>query len=352
MTGIRAGVIGCGQIAQIRHIPALIRMRKKVELAAVCDMNENLARKTASDFHIPHSYDNLTDMLSREKLDMLDVCVPPQVHGQVAQEAIEMGCHVIMEKPMALKTSDCDAMIASARKKGTSLCVIHNDLFHPPFLRARRMVAEGRIGDFVGMRIFLSTPHWDMIDLEKHWYHKLPGGVIGETGPHFAYMSLAFLDKVNDLDVFALSRLALPWAPYDEFRIELVGDSAISSVALSYTRNSWSALVDLFGTESTLHIDLNKMTVTEHRLSELKCGPIARLSVKNIGQLSCDFTRNGAMAALGKLKLGTDYVIERYVDGLLKGIEPPVTGEEGRRSVQLMERVVSRYVTKYGTRQS
>lgn len=202
MKKLKVGIVGCGFIAKERHIPGYKKMKKSVDLCAVCDLNEKLAMETAKDFRIANAYSNVSEMLSKEGLDIVDICVPPQVHAPVAVETIENGCNVIMEKPMALKTSDCDQMIDASRKHKVKLCIIHNNIFHPPFIKAKKLVADGAIGDFVGMRIFLSTPRWDMIDLKDHWYHKLPGGVIGETGPHMAYMSLAFLNDTKSVEIF------------------------------------------------------------------------------------------------------------------------------------------------------
>jgi len=344
---LRVGIVGCGLITRARHIPAYKRMKKAVDLLAVCDLTEKVAKETASDFRIPHAYSNVSEMLSREGLDIVDICVPPQVHAPVAVEAVERGCSVIMEKPMALKTSDCDRMIEASRKHKVKLCVIHNNLFHPPFIKAKKLVADGAIGGFVGMRIFLSTPRWDMIDLKDHWYHKLPGGVIGETGPHMAYMSLAFLQDVRNVDIHAKNLLKHPWAPFDEFRIELEGKNGISSVALSYTRNCWAASVDILGTEAALHLDLNNMLLIRHRLKELSYLPIAQSSLSTISQMVGGITSNVFKVITGRQKIGTDVVIERFADSVLSDSRSPVTGEEGRETVRVMEMIVERLREKY-----
>ena len=348
MKKLKVAVVGCGFIAKARHIPAFKRMRKTVELCAVCDLNEQLANETARDFRVPNAYSNVSEMLSKEDLDIVDICVPPQVHAPVAVETMENGCNVIMEKPLALKTSDCDQMVDAARKHSVKLCVIHNDIFHPPFLKARKLVADGAIGDFVGMRIFLSTPRWDMIDLKDHWYHKLPGGVIGETGPHIAYMSLAFLNNIGNVDVYAKNFLKHPWAPFDEFRIELEGENGISSAALSYTSNYWAANVDILGTEAALHLDLQSMVLIRHQLKELTYMPIARSSLSTISQMAGGIASNVFKVVTGRQKIGTEVVIERFVDNVLNDSQPPVTGEEGREAVRVMEMVVKRYREKYG----
>jgi predicted dehydrogenase len=348
MEGIKAAVIGSGLIAQARHIPALLRMKREVDLVAICDKNEELAKKTAVQFGIGKAYSSTSDLFSKEKLDLIDICVPPQVHADVAIESIQNGCHVMMEKPMALRTSDCDRMLEAAKIHGAKVCVIHNNLFHAPLIEAKRILASGAIGDFVGMRIFLSTPRWDMIDLEKHWYHKLPGGVIGETGPHVAYMTLAFAGDVNGIDVFARNRLGHSWAPFDEFRIEMDCTNGSCSAILSYTRSCWGADLDIYGTEAALHVDLNQMILTRHRLRRLSYVPVSKLSMSLIAQMSKGFAMNVGKAVVGRQKLGTDVVISKFVESIISDKPIPVTGEDGRKTVEVMERIVKGYSDRYG----
>lgn len=165
MNNLKVGVVGCGLISKLRHIPAYKRL-KNVEVMAVCDLNEELAKETADEFEIPKYYTETAKMFSEENLDIVDICVPPQIHAPIAIEAMENGSHVIMEKPMALKASDCEEMIKIAEKNNLKLSIVHNDIFHPPFLKAKEMIKDGQIGDFRGIKIFLSTPKHDMLNLK------------------------------------------------------------------------------------------------------------------------------------------------------------------------------------------
>jgi predicted dehydrogenase len=347
MERIKAAVIGCGFIEKVRHIPAFQRMKNRVELCAVCDLNEDLAKETASEFHIPHAYADTTTMFAKENLDLVDICVPPQIHAPIAIEAMESGCNVLMEKPMALKTADCDAMIDASNKHDVLVCTIHNQVFHPPFLKAKELVAKGAIGKFTGMRVLLASPRQEFIDIKDHWYHKLPGGIIGETGPHIAYMSMAFLRNISAADIYAKNVLKHPWAPFDEFRIELEGENGLSSVTLSYTGNYWASLIDLIGTEAMLRIDTERMLVIRQNLKALRYGPVAGSALNTVFQEVGGVASNALKAALRRNQLGTNVVIERFVGSLLNGSQPPVTAEEGREAVTIMEMVVARYREKY-----
>jgi len=345
---LKVGIVGCGAIASIRHIPAFLKLKNEVTFQAVCDKNESLAQETSQKYQIPGVYSDLSQMLSEENLDIIDVCTSPQVHAPLAIEAIEHGCHVLLEKPMALKISDCDQMIDASHKHGVKLCVVHNMLFNPPFPKARRLVTEGAIGSFTGMRIFMSDPREQMILKKDHWIHKLPGGLIGETGPHAVYMSLALLNKVKKVDVYAKNFLEHPWAPFDEFRIELEGEETVSSIAISYTSNRRNFYIDILGTEETLYLDFGTLLLIRQG-SKDSMGPaaFARYLSDIAYQVTGGVIANGYKRVMGKLKYGHAILIENFVNSILNDHQPPVTGEEGRETIRVMEMIVERLQQKY-----
>jgi len=227
--------------------------------------------------------------------------------------------------------------------------VIHNQLFYPPIIKAKKLVAEGAIGEFIGMRILLSDPRDEMILRENYWIHKLPGGVIGETGPHTVYISLAFLKHVKSVDVYAKNFLEHPWAPFDEFRIELEGEKAISSITISYASKRSTSYVDIMGTEGILHLDLNSMILIRHGgLKSLSPIDLARHSLSTVTQIMRGVAANAFKIATGRVKLGQDIIIESFVDSILNDHQPPVTAGEGRETVRVMEMIVERLHQKYG----
>lgn len=345
---LKVGILGCG-IVSGGHIRGFMRLKGKASVQAVCDKNENLAKQVAQKFGISSVYTDLSDMLSKEKLDIVDICTPPQAHAPLALIALEQGCNVLMEKPMALKVTDCDQMIDAAKKYGVKVGVVHNILFETPFLKARKLVSEGAIGDFIGMRIFMSDPSEDMIMRKDHWIHKLPGGLVGESGPHPVYMSLAFLNKVKSADIFATNFLEHPWAPFDEFRIELEGEKAISSIAISYASNRRNLCIDILGTEAALYIDIASIMLIRQRAKE-SMGPAAfvRYLANLGGQVTGSATANAFKLATGKLRYGHATLIEKYVQSILDGSQLPVTGEDGRETVKVMEMIVEKLYKKYG----
>ena len=336
MSELKVAIVGTGLIAVKKHFPAFLRLDKKICIVAICDLNEARARETADRFGIPTVYTDVGEMLSREKPDLVDICTPPKTHANLAIRAIEHGAHVLIEKPMALDVSECDDIIRTAQQQSRKVCVAHSDLFYPPFLRARELVARGAIGEFMGMRIFLSTPTDYMTSRKDHWAHRLPGGVIGETGPHVVYMTLAFINPIREVKVHALKSLPYPWSTFEDYRIDLVGEQATSTITSIYTTDQWAAQVDIWGTEGMLKLDLELMSLIRYRRNALSPWRIAASGLSESVQLIRDTMWTGTQVLLRRFKKTHDILIERFVDSILNDTPPPVTAEEGREAVRVM----------------
>jgi len=342
MSKLKVGVVGCGFVAKKRHIPAFLRLKKDVDLCAVCDLNEEVAGAVAKEFRIPHVYSDVSEMLSKEGLDVVDICTPPQVHAPIAVEAMESGCHVLLEKPMALQVSDCDDMIKASEKYGSKLSVVHNQLFYPPFMKALELVNSGAVGKLTGMRVSSFTHRKDFMPLKDHWIHRLPGGVLGETGPHVVYMSLEFLKNVNDVSVFSSKSLEYPWVLYDDYRIELVGENMTSSIIISHANDFTAFEVELFGTEASIYMDLQSMLLIKRRRENLTPISVASSSLNMAWQMTKGVLTNAFRVMINQSMLGHDIMIEKFVKSIINDQPVPVTPEEGRETTRIMERIVNK----------
>jgi len=343
---LKVAVVGAGFVAQKRHIPAFLRLRRDVSLCAVCDLNLELAKNVAGRFEIPNAYSNLSDMLKKEHPDVVDVCTPPKIHASVAIEAMENCCHVLLEKPMASEISDCDKMIEASKRYGVKLSVVHNQRFYPPFLRAEELVRTGFIGELTGMRIVSLTSREEYLVNENHWIHKLPGGIIGETGPHVVYMSLAFVRNVKNVEVVARKITNYPWVLFDDYRIEIEGENITSSIIVSHVNNYTASNVELFGTDYSLGMDLQSMLLVRYKRGNLKPLGVARSSISVAWQMMKGIASNTIKTMFGRPMLGHDIMIEKFVKSIINNEPVPVTPEEGRETVRLLESIVEKLKSK------
>src|SRR5262252_4267711 len=129
----RVGVVGAGYVANL-HLRALKDL-PFVEVVGITDLNQERAQQLATRFRIPRHFQQLSN-LAEVHPDVIHVLTPPASHRVLTLQALSMGCHVLVEKPMAESAEECDEMIARAREAGRVLSVNHSARFDPVVLQA------------------------------------------------------------------------------------------------------------------------------------------------------------------------------------------------------------------------
>ncbi len=140
------GIIGAGAIASV-HAASYKRFSQRVRVVAVCDVFKDKAEAFIAD-KVPGAvaFDKVERMLADSNIDAVSICLPPNAHASVAEQALRMGKHVLVEKPMASSLQECDAMIAAARESGKLLSVVSQNRFKTPIVRMKRMIDGGDLG--------------------------------------------------------------------------------------------------------------------------------------------------------------------------------------------------------------
>lgn len=141
---MRVGVIGCGKIAQTRHLPEY-RDNAHAELAGYYDFNLERAREIA-DLYGGKAYESVEALLADETIDAVSVCVANNAHAEISIQALKAGKHVLCEKPMATTIEDCEAMAAAARENGKYLMIGQNQRMAKAHKKAKELIARGMIG--------------------------------------------------------------------------------------------------------------------------------------------------------------------------------------------------------------
>jgi myo-inositol 2-dehydrogenase / D-chiro-inositol 1-dehydrogenase len=199
---VRFGLIGCGAWGS-QHARAIAKT-PGATLAAIAEPSDT-NRATAQAAH-PQArfYSDYREMLAQEKLEAVDIVVPPHLHYEVAHAALDAGCHVLLEKPMCLELAQCDELSALAKQKQLHLAVGHEFRLSSLWGRIKEMVEEGAIGD----------PRYCLIELWRNPYRQGTGGWrynikqvgnwILEEPIHFFDLARWYFQKAGDpLSVFA-----------------------------------------------------------------------------------------------------------------------------------------------------
>ena len=312
---MRVALCGLGEIGQ--HHLAAIRSCPDLELAAVCDLDEELARRSAGSAAVHTSVER---MLASERLDAVDVCLPHSLHQAVAEQALTAGCDVLLEKPFALDLEGCDAIVAAAASAGRRVAVSHNQLFYGPHRRLRELIAGGRIGEIQGIyaRLWIGGRYggW-RTDPET-----VGGGLLMDAGVHRIYCLrylggpvravTATMDRPRDEESFSVTlefasgamgvaqgSYHCPEGTFDD-RLDVVGSDGLAAVA---------------GCEAFFEGDLRGVAPLRTRLG-------GAWADDPVGGSWADSVRDSVQQSLLALE---------------RGEEPPVGATAGRETVALIE---------------
>jgi predicted dehydrogenase len=158
---ISVGVVGCGNVSTRFHLPAYLMRPQRFRVVALADPSpERLAEaRTVVGLTEDRCFKDARDLAQLPDVDVVDICSPQRFHAQSALAAAAVGKHILTEKPIATVPADAQAMIEAARQAGVILGVMHNYLFFPELVAARRILASGEIGDVrVALLNYLGVP--------------------------------------------------------------------------------------------------------------------------------------------------------------------------------------------------
>jgi predicted dehydrogenase len=148
---LRVGLLGCGRIARLSHLPALARL-PGVEVTAIAEADSGNREACRSLAPGAVRYEDYRELIAARPLDAVVVCLPPALHADAAIAAFERGLHVYLEKPLATTLADGQRIVRAWRGAGTTGWVGFNFRFHPLAVKLRAAIAGGAVGDPLGAR--------------------------------------------------------------------------------------------------------------------------------------------------------------------------------------------------------
>jgi len=337
---LKGAIVGCGAIIRISHLPAFQAL-KDVKIVAICDKVRDAATQTAKDWGIPRAYEDFSRMLDEKNLDFVDICSPPQTHFPLSIQAMEAGLHVLTEKPMALSVSEADKMISLSKESKVKLCVIHNFLFTPVAQKAKFLVDDGVIGNLVAVRADILTRRKGIFSKKNHWCHSLPEGIFGEYAPHAVYLISEFLGKIDLVRAIAVKYTDFPWIIADELRVLLKAKNGLGAFTISFNSPRTSFTTDIFGTKRTLHLNNFTMSLVQHKSGVNSIRNAVIDQFKSGIQLTTGAVFSSLRAVFGQrwYRSGHRVIIQRFVESIRNNINLPVTEEDSRETIRILEEI-------------
>lgn len=250
---LKIGIIGCGGIANGKHMPALSKVAE-VEMVAFCDLIEERAEAAQKKFgkNKGHIYTDYREMLKKEKLDVVHVCTPNATHAELSIAAMEADCHVMCEKPMAKTSAEAKQMIAAAERTGKKLTIGYQNRFRTDSTYLHNVCREDGLGEiYFGKAHAIrrrAVPTWGVfLDEEAQG-----GGPLIDIGTHALDLTLWMMDNYQPKlvvgkayhELSKTENAANAWGPWnpEKFTVE---DSAFGFITMEngatiFLESSWA----------------------------------------------------------------------------------------------------------------
>lgn len=202
------GLVGCGRIAK-RHSELLGHNQiDNASLVAVCDIDEEKAKKIGKQFNVPY-YIDMDEMMQKESIDVVSVLTESGYHAKHVINLAKYGKHIVVEKPMALTLDDADAMIEACDENNCKLFVVKQNRFNVPVVKLREAMDEKRFGKLVlgtiRVRWCRDQNYYDQAWWRGRW--DMDGGVLTNQASHHVDLLEYMMGDVES--VFAKSITAL-----------------------------------------------------------------------------------------------------------------------------------------------
>ena len=250
---LKVGIIGCGGIANGKHMPALKQV-KEVEMVAFCDIIIDRAEQAVKEYgnESAKSYEDYRELLKDNSVDVIHVCTPNSSHAEISIAAMEAEKHVMCEKPMAKTSEEARQMIAASKRTGKKLTIGYQNRFRTDSTYLKQACEEDDLGDiYVGKAHAVrrrAVPTWGVfLDEEAQG-----GGPLIDIGTHALDLTLWMMDNYKPKYVVGntyrkladTENAANAWGPWDpkKFTVE---DSAFGFVTMEngatiYLEASWA----------------------------------------------------------------------------------------------------------------
>jgi UDP-N-acetyl-2-amino-2-deoxyglucuronate dehydrogenase len=266
MSDLRFGIVGSTAMITGSHVRGITE--NNLPIAAMMDIpakEEELKEKAKE--HDAKPFTNLDEMLAWDGIDGVALCTPHPLHCEQAVAALEAGKHVMTEKPMAVRISECDRMIEADKKSDATLAVIYQRRFSPAVQKAKAMIDSGELGRILRMTVVQTAYKADFYYNSGAWrgtWKGEGGGVLYNQAPHYIdlYQHLcgmpatmtARVDNLIHPGVIDVEDTASAIVQYD--------DGAMGMLHFNTSTVPGQAYVEIFGDKGHIRLEGSSLTCT------------------------------------------------------------------------------------------
>ncbi len=269
---ITVGVIGYGGAFNMGKQHLELAAKAGMTPCAVAELDHTRLDVAKQDFPGIETYASVSAMLKNSSAKLIIIITPHNSHAPLALQCLKAGRHVVCEKPLAITTAECDAMIAAARQHKVVLSTYHNRHWDGCIIEAVRQIKAGVIGEIVRIEARMGG-----YGKPRDWWRtskKISGGILYDWGVHLLEYSLQLIDaSMTEVTGFATNGV---WAPHTPWKNDTNEDEATAVVRFSngayitlrishLEMNGKPGMVEITGTKGTYIMDHGSYETVVHK---------------------------------------------------------------------------------------
>jgi UDP-N-acetyl-2-amino-2-deoxyglucuronate dehydrogenase len=342
MDKVKTGIIGCGKVGDL-HATALAKL-KESQFSAVCDASLDRANKFAEKYGVK-AYADIQEMVSDSGVKAAIVCTPHPLHAAPAVKAAQAGLHVLVEKPLASSLKDCDDMINAAKQAKVKLGTMCQRRFYAPSQRVRQAIDQGKIGTpACGTVLMLG---WrDQVYYESDpWRGKWKaegGGVLVNQAPHQLDLLQWFMGPIDEL-YGVWSNLNHPYIEVEDTALAIIRfkSGALGNIVVSNSQKPGIyGKVHIHGQNgASVGVQTDGGAMFIAGMSSIAEPPVLDLWTVPGEETMLEQWRKEDSEYFNRLadpmKHYHELQIQDFLQAVIKDHQPLITGEEGRKTVEI-----------------
>lgn len=343
---LKIGIIGCGGIANGKHMPALSKL-DMVQMTAFCDIIREKAQNAAEKYGTKDAkvYTDYRELLKDKTIDAVHVCTPNRSHSFITVDALHTGKHVMCEKPMAKTSEDAVKMLEAAKETGKKLTIGYQNRFRPDSQYLHKACEEGQLGEIYFAKAHAirrrAVPTWGVFLNEE----EQGGGPLIDIGTHALDLTLWMMNNYKPKYVVGNTyhklstkkNAANAWGPWDpkKFTVE---DSAFGFVTM---QNGATIILESSWALNSLDVKEAKTTLcgTEGG-ADMENG--LRINGEKFGKLyvtNVDMSSGGVDFFSGTSQKAEDLEAGLWIQSIINDAEPVVKPQEALVVTQILEAI-------------
>ncbi len=285
--------------------------------------------------------------------DVIHVLTPPDSHAKITLRALELGRHVLVEKPLAVDVEDCRRIQEASETVGKLVCVNHSLLFDPQIRKAINTAKSGKLGKIVGVDIFRASTYPPFGPGPLPPQYRNAGYPFRDLGIHALYLLEAFLGEIENVTADWRSLGGDPNLAYDDWRAQVRCKGGVGQVHLSWNVRPLQNQMIIQGTKGILRVDLFAMYQTKR--ANL---PVPKAAERVLNAMSESLKPMidvpiGVASFITKRALpyhGLQDLVAAFYEAIEKGEPAPVTPRQAIAPVEWTEKIARAADAEYAER--